>query len=126
MVGLKRPSGDSVLDPTICDLGPSLGFYGIERYKLEFAWNITVQYFLVYSLESVGELVKVITGIRGETTALFLGLKKFLCPIFEKLQVSTPDAFSVNEFRFLEEKNFRNFFDHKGPPVCRNLILASF
>ena len=55
-------------------------------------------------------------GMGGETTAPFLGQKNFLSPIFEKLQVTTLDAFFINEFRFSGEKFFRNFFDHKGPP----------
>ena len=50
-----------------------------------------------------------IIGMGGETTAPFLEQKNLLSPIFEKLRVTTPDAFSVNEFRFLEEKKFRIF-----------------
>ena len=52
----------------------------------------------------------------GEESGPKLTQKISKSPIFVKLRETTPDVVAINEFRFLEEKKFQNFFDHKGPP----------
>ena len=60
----------------------------------------------------------------GEESGPKLTQKILRSPISEKLQESTLDTFSINEFKFLAEKNFQDFFDHKGPPCVSSPELG--